>query len=589
MANPHPLLEYAVFFGLAAVLIYVVGEYLAWIYRDEAHSTHTLPRHFEWLERLDGIFGRIEGFIYRVAGITPTREMNWKQFAAAVVLFNAVIWVWLYVVLFFQDGLPMNYVGVDGQSWDLAFHTASSFTSNTNQQHYGGESLSVFTHTFAIGITMFLTPATGLGLMPAFARAFNNEENPLLGNFYVNVVKGTVRFLLPISAFIAVLLISQGAVQTILSGQMTAETLTMGIQNIRVGPHAGIEAIKMFGTNGGGINAANASTAFENPTPFSNLVLTLAMPVGTFAGIYAWGAWVGKRTHGIVLVAAFFLIFAALAGVGIAGETGANPAMDVESNGLTVDQSVGNMESKEVRFGPTGSAIWGLSTTSTTNGGVNSMHNSWTSLGTFSLLFAFAINNVSNGVGTGLLNILMFVIVTAFIGALMIGRRPQYLGKKLEWQEIRYVFLVILWLPIIVLIPQAHAVTSSLGTEAIANPGFRGFSEILYEFFSASANNGSGLEGLADDTPYYNIVNGLQVLLARYVPIVAQLAIAGYLAEKKISPEGIGSLDTESPAFLVLLIGIVVIVGALTFLPALVFGPIGEFFSGADVFLNGGV
>jgi K+-transporting ATPase ATPase A chain len=336
----------------------------------------------------------------------------------------------------------------------------------------------------------------------------------------------------------------------------------------------------MFGTNGGGINGANASTAFENPSHFSNLVLTLAMPVSTFCAIYAWGVWVGKRTHGIVLVAAFLLIYAALTGVAVVGETGANPGMNVQAGGLSVDQSAGNMESKEVRFGPTDSAIWGLSTTATTNGGVNSMHNSWTALGGFSLLFAFATNNISNGVGSGLLNILMFVILTAFIGALMIGRRPQYLGKKLEWGEMRYVFVVILVLPLLVLIPMAFAAIYQPAIDAMANPGFRGFSEVLYEFFSASANNGSGFEGLGDNTVFFNVVDGLQVLLARYVPIVAQLAIAGYLAEKRFSPESRGSLDTETPAFLGLLVGVIIIVSALVFLPALVFGPIGEFLSG---------
>jgi K+-transporting ATPase ATPase A chain len=474
----------------------------------------------------------------------------------------------------------MNYVGVDGQSWDLAFHTASSFTSNTNQQHYSGENLSVFTHTFGIGIAMFLTPATGLALMPAFARGFTNRENSDLGNFYENVVRGVVRFLLPFAFLIAFVLMVEGSAQTITSGKLTAQTLTMGIQNIRIGPHAGIEAIKMFGTNGGGINGANAATAFENPSHFSNLVLTLAMPVSTFCAIYAWGVWVGKRTHGIVLVAAFLLIYAALTGVAVVGETGANPGMNVQAGGLSVDQSAGNMESKEVRFGPTDSAIWGLSTTATTNGGVNSMHNSWTALGGFSLLFAFATNNISNGVGTGLLNILMFVILTAFIGALMIGRRPQYLGKKLEWGEMRYVFVVILVLPLLVLIPMAFAAIYQPAIDAMANPGFRGFSEVLYEFFSASANNGSGFEGLGDNTVFFNVVDGLQVLLARYVPIVAQLTIAGYLAEKRFSPESRGSLDTETPAFLGLLIGVIIIVSALVFLPALVFGPIGEFLSG---------
>ena len=580
MASPPPIVEYAVFFTLAVVLILLVGEYLAWVYRDQANSDYELPRLLTGLQRLDSVFTPIENGIYRLSGIKPKREMTWRGQVKAVLVFNAFIWVLLYVVLYFQNVLPMNFVGVAGQSWDLAFHTASSFTSNTNQQHYSGENLSVFTHTFAIGIAMFLTPATGLALMPAFARAFNNDEDPRLGNFYENVVRGVVRFLLPFSFVIALVLMAEGSVQTITSGKLTAETFTMGVQNIRVGPHAGIEAIKMWGTNGGGINGANASTAFENPTPLSNLVLTLAMPVSTFCAIYAWGAWVGNRSHGIALVAAFFVIYAALTGVAVIGETGPNVAMEVQESGLTVDQTAGNMESKETRFGPTASAIWGLSTTGTTNGGVNSMHNSWTALGAFSLLFAFATNNISNGVGTGLLNVLMYVILTAFIGALMIGRRPQYLGKKLEWQEMRYVFVAILALPVLVLVPLAHAVVYQPATDAMANPGFRGFAEILYEFFSASANNGSGLEGLGDNTVYYNLVDGAQVLLGRYVPITVQLAIAGLLAGKKTSPESRGSLDTDTPAFVGLLIGIVIIVSALVFLPALVFGPIGELLSG---------
>jgi len=580
MASPPPVVEYAVFFALTAILIFVVGEYLAWVYRDQANSNHRPPSYFSWFERLDRIFAPIENGIYRLSGINPRREMTWKGYVKSVLVFNAFIWVLLYVVLMFQNVLPMNYVGVGGESWDLAFHTASSFTSNTNQQHYSGETLSVFTHTFGIGIAMFLTPATGLALMPAFARGFTNKEDPRLGNFYENVVRGLVRFLLPFSVLIALILMAEGSVQTILAGQLTADTFTMGIQNIRIGPHAGIEAIKMFGTNGGGINGANAATAFENPTPLSNLVLTMAMPVSTFCAIYAWGAWVGNRTHGIALVAAFFIIYAALTGVAVIGETGANPGMQVQEGGLTVDQSAGNLESKETRFGPTASAIWGLSTTATTNGGVNSMHNSWTALGAFSLLFAFATNNISNGVGTGLLNILMFVILTAFIGALMIGRRPQYLGKKLEWQEMRYVFVTILVLPLLVLIPQAAAVVLQGPIDSMNNPGFRGFSEVLYEFFSASANNGSGFEGLGDGTMFFNLVDGFQVLLARYIPITAQLAIAGYLANKKVSPESKGSLDTDTPAFVGLLIGVIIIVSALVFLPALVFGPIGELLSG---------
>lgn len=421
---------------------------------------------------------------------------------------------------------------------------------------------------------MFASAATGLGLLLGFARGLINGEDPRLGNFYVVFVKALTRFLLPISFALALFLISQGVPQT-MSGPASVTMLEGGTQAIARGPVATHEAIKMFGTNGGGFFAANAAHPFENPTPFSNIVLNLFLFLGTITNFYAFGIWMKKRKHGLVLVGAISVLVLLFLAMTVGGELGGNPALD----SLGIDQSLGNMEGKEVRFGATLSALWAVSTTSTTNGGVNAMHDSFTALGGMAMLFGMSLNSLFAGVGTGVMNLLTYVFLAAFMGALMIGRAPVYLGKKLESDEIKFAAMIILLLPTLVLFPTGIAVVTNMGKEAITNPEFHGFSQVMYEFFSAASNNGSGFEGLIDDTVFYNLTGGSVILLARYVPLVLQMMIAGSLAKKKLRPETEGTLKVENVPFLVLLLVIMVVIGGLVFIPALALGPIAEFLS----------
>lgn len=571
--------QLSLFIAFLAILIYFLGEYLAWVFRDQVKGSGSLPRWLGWINVLDRVFSPIENLIYRLIGLDPEKGMDWRKYLISVFAFNAVLFFLLIFVFRFQNLLPLNPLDLDGMGWDQAFHTACTFVANTNQQHYGGESLSYFSQLFGVGLAMFMSAATGLGLAVGFARGILNEENDDLGNFYVNLIRGSVRFLLPIALILGIFLVSQGVPQTF-GGQMTVHTLEGGEQAIRIGPVAGIESIKILGTNGGGYFAANAAHPFENPTVLSNIVLNLFLLAAPISVIYAFGVWVGKRLHAGVLIGAFFVIFLGLLLVGISAEMQPNPGVNVTSeNGMAI-QSAGNMEGKEVRFGPTLSALWAVSTTSTTNGAVNSMHNSFTAQGSLPLFLGMSMNCLFNGLGVGLLNLMTYLFIAVFIAGLMIGRAPQYLGKRIEWMEVKIAALIILLLPTLVLIPTSLAVITEAGEKAIGNPGFRGFSEILYEMFSASANNGSGFEGLADNSIFFNVTNGVQILLGRYLPIAGQIAIAGSLATKKIRPETKGTLKIESLSFLVLFVGVMIIIGGLIFLPSLSLGPIGELLSG---------
>ncbi len=573
------MLTIAVFVLFLIALIYILGEYIAWIYKEEVNSKSNLPGWLSWIKKLDIVFSPIEKIIYRVIGIDTEKEMNWKEYLISILIFNGVLFALLLFVFKYQNILPLNPLNLRGMSWSQAFHTASTFVSNTNQQHYGGEMLSYFSQIFAVGLAMFLSAGTGLALAPAFTRGILNQENEKLGNFYKNVVKGSVRLLFPISLILGVFLVSQGAPQWF-GGEIIANTIEGVKQTIRIGPVAGIESIKIFGTNGGGYFAANAAHPFENPTIFSNIILNLFMVASPIAIIYAFGIWIGKRRHGVVLIVALSVLFLSLIGLSVWGELQPNQAVANTDVGLSVDQSMGNMEGKEVRFGPLLSALWGVSTTSTTNGAVNSMHNSFTAAGITGPFLAMAMNCIFNGIGVGLLNLMTYIFICVFIAGLMIGRAPQYLGKQIEWREIKVAALIILLLPVLVLFPTSLAVIIKSGTEAVANPGFRGFAEILYEMFSAAANNGSGMEGLMDNNVFFNLINGVSILMGRYLPILGQLLIAGYLAKKKIRPETEGTLNVESLSFLVLFIGVMVIIGGLIFMPALAVGPIAEMLGG---------
>lgn len=571
------ILPLALFFLILAGLVYVLGEYLGWSFRKEMMVEEGFPGFFDYLERYfeKPILEPIERLIYRVTGIDPSITMNWKTYLLSALWLNLILFVFLYLIFLFQGGLPLNPAEIGNLDWDLAFHNAATFVSNTNQQHYAGETaLSYFSQLGAVLLAMFASAATGIGLLLGFARGLTNEEDPRLGNFYVVFVKSLTRFLLPISFVLALFLISQGVPQT-LAGPASVTTLEGATQTIARGPVATHEAIKMFGTNGGGFFAANAAHPFENPTPLSNVVLNLFLFLGTITNFYAFGIWVKKRRHGLVLVGAVSVLVLVFLAMAVGGELGGNPAFE----GLGIDQSLGNMEGKEVRFGATLSALWGVSTTSTTNGGVNSMHDSFTAMGGLALFLGMSLNSLFAGVGTGVMNLLTYVFLAAFMGALMIGRAPVYLGKKLESDEIKFAAMIILLLPTLVLFPTGIAVVTNMGKEAITNPEFHGFSQVMYEFFSAGANNGSGFEGLMDDTVFYNIAGGMVILLARYIPLVLQMMIAGSLAKKNIRPETEGTLKVENVPFLVLLLVIMVIIGGLVFIPALSLGPIAELLS----------
>ncbi len=571
------ILPLALFFLTLGALVYVLGEYLGWSFREEMRVEGGFPRFFEYLERYveKPVVKPIERLIYRVGGINPKESMNWKTYLLSALWLNLILFVFLYLIFLFQGGLPLNPAEIGNLDWDLAFHNAATFVSNTNQQHYAGETaLSYFSQIGAVLLAMFASAATGLGILLGFARGLTNEEDPGLGNFYVAFVKSITRFLLPVSFVLALFLISQGVPQT-LAGPASVTTLEGATQTIARGPVATHESIKMLGTNGGGFFAANAAHPFENPTPFSNIVLNLFLFLGTITNFYAFGIWVKKRRHGLVLVGAVSVLVLLFLAMAVGGEMGGNPALD----GLGIDQSLGNMEGKEVRFGATLSALWAVSTTSTTNGGVNSMHDSFTAMGGIALFLGMSLNSLFAGVGTGVMNLLTYVFLAAFMGALMIGRAPVYLGKKLESDEIKFAAMIILLLPTLVLFPTGIAVVTNMGKDAITNPGFHGFSQVMYEFFSAASNNGSGFEGLMDDTVFYNLTGGTVILLARYIPLVLQMMIAGSLAKKKIRPETEGTLKVENVPFLVLLLIIMVVIGGLVFIPALSLGPIAEFLS----------
>ncbi len=563
-----------IFLLVLAGVVYLLGEYLAWIYRSEMGNEQQYAGGLTGLgQRLESyLFQPVERLIYRFSGIQPERSMDWKQYFLSGLTFNLALFAMLYLIFLLQGLLPLNPQGLDGTSWHLAFHNAATFASNTNQQHYSGEiSLSYFSQLFAVVSAMFLSAGTGISFMVAFSKGLLRKEDPRLGNFYTALVKAIVRFLLPLSLLLAIFLASQGVPQTLL-GPAEVQTVEGARQSIARGPVAVLEAIKMVGTNGGGFFGANAAHPFENPTPATNMVLNLALLAAPMASVYAFGVWMRRRRHGLVLLGAVSVIVVGLLALALAGELAPNPGL-VD---MGLDHSLGNMEGKETRFGPTLSALWGVSTTSTTSGAVNSMHDSFTPLGGLALFMGMSMNSLFAGVGTGLLNLLTYVLIGTFIGALMIGRAPSYLGKRVEPFEVKWAAIIILLLPTLVLFPTSLALLTEAGQAGITNSGFHGVSQIIYEFFSAASNNGSGFEGLIDNSPFYNLTAGVVILLARYVPILLQMRIAGSFAQKKIRPETAGTLKVESLSFLVLFVGVLIIISGLVFIPALALGPVAE-------------
>ncbi len=539
---------------------------------------------------LDPILGPAERFIYRMAGVRPDEEMDWKANAVAMLLFNLVGFVAVYTLQRLQAFLPLNPQGFPGVAPHTAFNTAVSFTSNTNWQAYGGEStMSYLTQMAGLTVQNFASAATGMAVLALFIRGVSRHSVRTLGNFWVDLTRSTLYILLPGATVLALLLVSQGVVQNFgsytemspLEATTSADGGRITEQILPMGPAASQIAIKQLGTNGGGFFGANAAHPFENPTPLSNMMEMLAILLLPAALCYTFGVMVRDTRQGWALLAAMLAVFMVFLGVAVWNEQAGNPAFDAMAIDQTpgTTQPGGNMEGKEVRFGIANSVIWATATTAASNGSVNSMHASYTPLGATVLLVMMQLGEVVfGGVGSGLYGMLVFVIIAVFVAGLLVGRTPEYLGHKLEAYEMKMASLLILIMPLTVLGLTALAVMLDDGTRPVLNPGPRGFTEVLYAFTSQGNNNGSAFAGLNANTPFYNVAGGIAMLIGRYWLAVPTLALAGSLARKKFTPPGEGTLPTHTPLFVVWLIAIVLLVGALNFFPALALGPIVEQF-----------
>jgi potassium-transporting ATPase potassium-binding subunit len=529
---------------------------------------------------LDPILGPIERLVLRLTGVDPTEQQDWKRYSTSLLVSNVFMWLATWTIVTLQPYLPLNPDGIGNMEPTLAFNTISSFVTNTNLQHYSGETgLSYFSQMFAITFLQFVTAATGVAAAVATIRGLAGNRLTYLGNFYTDMTRATIRLFLPLAVLVAVLVVWQGTPQTF-EAAATATTLEGTEQKIARGVTAGVVAIKQLGTNGGGYFGPNSTHPYENPTPLSNFIETWSITIIPMSMVVMLGYMVGRRRLAVVIYATMLAIYLPMVVFGVAQEVGGNPAITA----MRVDQSTGAMEGKEVRFGAALSALWAVTTTVTSNGSVNAMHDSLTPLGGLMPLVGMWLNNIFGGVGVGFINMLIFVIVAVFVAGMMIGRTPEFLGKKVEAKEMKLASLALLWHPLAILVGTAVCcyiwATTADPNSALAwlkNPGPHGFSEMLYEFSSATANNGSGFEGLGDNTPFWNISTGVVMLLSRYIPIIAPLAMAASLAAKPAAPETAGSLRVDSATFGVTLWAVIVILGLLMFMPVAVLGPIAEY------------
>jgi K+-transporting ATPase ATPase A chain len=535
---------------------------------------------------LTPVLGWLERLTYKASGVDPARDMRWTQYALAALLFNVLGLLFLYGLQRLQGLLPLNPAGLGAVSPDSSWNTAVSFATNTNWQGYGGEStMSYLTQMLGLAVQNFVSAATGIAVLAALARAFTRRSAGTIGNFWADLTRSTLYILLPLSLVLALALVSQGVVQTFgpyikaqtvekIEYEENKEKKSTQEQTLPRGPAASQIAIKQLGTNGGGFFNVNSAHPFENPTPLSNFLEMLSILLIGAALCITFGRMVGDVRQGWAILAAMTVVFVALLAVAVTAEQSGNPIL--EKAGVSAD---GNMEGKEVRFGIANSALWATATTAASNGSVNSMHDSFTPLGGMVPMWLMQLGEVIfGGVGSGLYGMLVFALVAVFVAGLMIGRTPEYLGKKVEAFEMKMASVAILVPPLVVLGGTAIAAMVEPGKAGVANPGAHGFSEILYAFSSAGNNNGSAFAGLSANTPFYNTALGFAMLFARYWLLIPVLAIAGSLAAKKTVPAGPGTLPTHGPLFVVLLIGVVLIVGALTFVPALALGPIVEHF-----------
>jgi K+-transporting ATPase ATPase A chain len=589
-------LQLGLYLVVLVALVKPLGAYMAMVFADEPTRVTRLGAGFE-------------NFIYRICGIRRDEEMNWKRYSIAMLVFNLVGLLAVYALQRMQQWLPLNPQHFPAVSADSSFNTAISFASNTNWQGYGGEStMSYLTQMLGLGVQNFLSAATGIAVLIALIRGFTRRTAKTIGNFWVDMTRSTLYVLLPLSFVLALVLVSQGVVQNFSAykrvpllqpttitetvkdasgnavkdaqGKEVTKQTPVTEQTLPLGPAASQIAIKQLGTNGGGFFNVNSAHPFENPTPLSNFLELLSILLIPAALCYTFGSMVGDTRQGWTLLAAMSAIFIPLLIACTMAEQAGNPAfahMGIDQSASAM-QAGGNMEGKETRFGIVNSTLWATATTAASNGSVNAMHDSFTPLGGLIPLWLIQLGEVIfGGVGSGLYGMLAFAIVAVFIAGLMVGRTPEYLGKKIEAYEMKMASLVVLIPCALTVVGSAIGVLASAGLAGMANPGAHGFSEVLYAFSSASNNNGSAFGGISANTPFYNGLLGICMFFARFPLAIGMLAIAGSLAAKKHVPESAGTLPTHTPLFVTLLATTVIVIGALTFLPALALGPIADF------------
>ncbi|PWN68819.1 potassium-transporting ATPase subunit KdpA [Chryseobacterium phosphatilyticum] len=521
---------------------------------------------------LDPVFQPIEKLIYKISGINPNRQMNWKQNMYAMLAINLVWFIIGFILLMTQAWLPLNPDGNPNMSADLAFNTTISFLVNCNLQHYSGESGVSYLSQLYLMFLQFVTAATGMAAMAVLFKAFKEKTATELGNFYDYFTRSMIRILVPISIIVAFILSVNGTPMTF---ERKDHITTLEGQKIDVsrGPVAGFVAIKHLGTNGGGFFGANSAHPLENPNYVTNMTEMVTQMIIPFALVFALGFYLNKRKLSWVIFTVMTVGFLALTIPNVVNETGGNPLITKMGG----DSSLGAMEGKEIRFGSAASGYWSIATTVISTGSVNSMHDSTMPLSGMNELLAMMINCFYGGCGVGILNYFIFIILAVFISGLMVGRTPEFMGKKIEAKEMKIAMIVALFHPFLILVGTAlTAYLPEFGAKTLNNPGFHGFSEMLYEFTSSSANNGSGFEGLGDNTPWWNISTGIVLLLSRFIPIIGPVAIAGLLAQKKFIPESSGTLKTDTATFGFMTLAVILLIAALSFFPALTLGPIAE-------------
>jgi K+-transporting ATPase ATPase A chain len=524
-----------------------------------------------------------ERLIYRALGVDSEAEQSWQRYTMSLIIFSAVAILVTYALIRLQGHLPLNPEHLSGVSPALSFNTAVSFVTNTNWQNYSGETtMSYLSQMGSLTVQMFVSASVGIAVAVALIRGFARKESSTIGNFWVDLVRGVLYLLLPISFVMTFVFVGQGAIQTFAGPAHIKNALDGFTQVIARGPVASMEVIKQLGTNGGGFFNANGADPFENPTGLTNLlsvILILSIP---FSLTYVFGKMVGNIRQGVAVVATMLLFFCIWTAVGIGAEHGANTAVHL---GGIAHQVAGNMNGKETRFGSSSSALYNIASTQTSTGSVDASNDSFTPIGGMMLLTGMMLGEVTpGGVGSGLYTILLFAIVAVFLGGLMVGRTPEYLGKKIQAREVKIAALGVLVMPITVLVLTGIATVVQSGTSATLNSGPHGFTEILYAFTSQANNNGSAFAGLSGNTPFYNILGAVAMLIGRFGVIVPALALAGTLGKKGLVPESLGTFRTDTPLFIGLLVGVIVIVGGLTFFPAISLGPLAEQLSHGRLF-----